>query len=65
MAELLLYRGINMNTRDDEGRSVMMYACEHCSIDILQQLVEMQMDPNATDNQGIIIARIQTHTDQR
>ncbi len=49
---LLLKQGADVNARDEDGKTVLMYACDYGLIDIARMLLEYGANVNAKDKYG-------------
>ncbi|XP_075241294.1 uncharacterized protein LOC142336387 isoform X2 [Convolutriloba macropyga] len=52
MAELLLERGASVNLKDHVGKTVLHYACEQHSNNLVKLLIKKSANPNLPDNDG-------------
>lgn len=50
--QLLLEKGADVNSRDENGRTALSLACEHGHLDVVKLLVQFNANPELTDTWG-------------
>ncbi|MCL5277841.1 MAG: ankyrin repeat domain-containing protein [Deltaproteobacteria bacterium] len=50
--KFIIGKGANVNAKDDDGKTVLMFAVEMSSVDLIKFLIEKKADVNAKNNDG-------------
>lgn len=53
LVKTFIKQGVNVNSRNWDGQTALIYACKHRSVSTIRRLLKLNADVNAKDNNGV------------